>query len=127
MTDVSRWQLVGMGLLFAASAVQLVGEGATPWLWLGAVAAGSAVVVLAWRWRLRDAWAATSTGESVSAAVSAASPVVLGLVVVGSLLLSVSYPLNFSTFAGGLLAGYFVASGAEWLELPRRVQRVAGT
>lgn len=127
MDDVSRWQLVGMVLLFASTGVQLVGEGVMPWLWMGVIAVGSAVVVLAWRWRLREVWVATSTGEAISTAVSATGPVVVGIIVVGSVLLSFSYPLNFSMFAGGLLAGYFVVFTAEEIAFHRRVQSVAGT
>lgn len=127
MDNVSRWQLAGMVLLFTISGVRLVGEGVVPWLWMGVIAVGEAVAVLAWRWRLRELWVATSTGESISTALSATSPVVVGLIVVGSVLLSFSYPLNFSTLAGGLLAGYFLVFTAEWIEFHRRVQSVAGT
>jgi len=120
MEDVSRWQLVGMALLWTLSGVQLLGAGVATWLWVGVVALCSTGGVLAWRWHLRDAWRTTSVGESVSAANSTGQ-VVLGLFFVGCLWLSFSYTVVFLTFATGLIAGYFVVFAAEWLDLRARL------
>jgi hypothetical protein len=124
MTDGSRWQLLGMALLLPVAGLQLVGEGVTPWLLASAIAVGSAVATLSWRWRLRDAWRATAVGESISAGLSTAGPVVMGLLFVGGLWLSFSYTVAFSTLATGLLASHFVDLGAEWVDLQTRVRTV---